>query len=355
MTYLHSFAIHAIGLALAVAQPVAAATFQSPLDQPAAVSRLATHSPLLAVTTAGNRVIAAGQRGHIVYSDDGGETWTQAAVPVSTDLVALSFPSARQGWVVGHGGVVLHTADGGATWNRQLDGRQSSEIAIRYLQSLAATHPGAEKLVAREKRLVEEGGIQPLLGVYFENETTGYVVGTFNRIFRTDDGGKSWTPWMDHTDNPNELHFNAIVGGVNGIFLAGEQGMVWSLDPQKNRFVARPTPYQGSLFGLVANGANTLLAYGLRGSLFRSVDDGKSWEKVSVGSSAGITSGAALPDGSIVLAIQAGAVVRSTDHGKTFAPVKLEQPMAYYGITRSTQGAIVLAGSEGVRRENVGR
>lgn len=341
-------------LGSAASQTAAADTFQGPLDRPAQSSSRAARGPLLAVAAAASRFVAVGQRGHIVYSDDAGNTWKQASVPVSTDLVAVAFASATKGWAVGHGGVVLHTADAGATWTRQLDGRKSADIAIRYLESKAGNDPGTRKLVEREKRLADDGGTQPLMAVHFESETTGCVAGAFNRLFCTDDGGHTWTPWMDRIDNPNELHFYAIAGCAKAICLAGEQGMVWRFDAQKGRFVTRALPYQGSVFGLLAaSGADTLLAFGLRGSLFRSVDEGKSWEKVSIGSQAGITSGAVLPGGAILLTTQAGEIVRSLDAGKTFARLKPARPMAYYGVTGTPDGTAVVVGSEGARVEAI--
>jgi photosystem II stability/assembly factor-like uncharacterized protein len=99
--------------------PCAAAGIADVLDTPAASSALAARSLINGVARAGHRIVGVGQRGHIVFSDDGGKRWTQARVPVSADLVAVSFPSARQGWAVGHDGVVLHTSDAGATWVRQ--------------------------------------------------------------------------------------------------------------------------------------------------------------------------------------------------------------------------------------------
>jgi len=337
--------------AFVVGLATTAGAFQGPLDEPARSSALAARGPLLAIAAAGSRFVAVGLRGHIVYSDDAGASWKQASVPVSTDLVAVSFPSATQGWAVGHGGVVLHTADAGATWTKQLDGRKSADLAIRYLESKAGKLPGAEKLLEREKRLAGDGGTQPLMAVHFESETAGCVAGAFNRLFCTTDGGVSWTPWMDRIDNPNELHFYALAGCADGICLAGEQGMVWHFDAEAGRFVTRALPYQGSVFGLLADGARTLLAFGLRGSLFRSVDEGKSWERVSIGSQAGITGGAVLPGGVVLLATQAGEIVRSTDDGKSFARLQPARPMAYYGVMGAAGGKAVLVGSEGVRVE----
>ncbi len=115
-----TFRIAALGLALAtatLAAPVAGAAFVDPLDTPAVPSALAARSLLLGVARAGNRLVAVGQRGHIVYSTDGGASWKQASVPVSSDLTAVFFVDDKQGWVVGHDGVVLHTVDSGDTWH----------------------------------------------------------------------------------------------------------------------------------------------------------------------------------------------------------------------------------------------
>ena len=61
-------------LALAVAQPSLAA-FADPIDTPAATNPHAQAAPLLAVTHAGNRLVAVGLRGLIVLSDDNGASW----------------------------------------------------------------------------------------------------------------------------------------------------------------------------------------------------------------------------------------------------------------------------------------
>jgi len=97
-------------VSLVLALPLAAAAsgnFRDVLDTPARASAYAAKSLLSGVANAGQRVVAVGQRGHIVYSDDGGQTWLQAKVPVSTDLTAVFFASPTHGWAVGHGGVVI--------------------------------------------------------------------------------------------------------------------------------------------------------------------------------------------------------------------------------------------------------
>ncbi|CAN7245279.1 YCF48-related protein [Pseudoduganella sp. LjRoot289] len=335
-----------------VSPPAPGAAFQPPQDQGAMPSRLAASSPILALARAGERIVAVGLRGHIVISDDGGRQWKQARSPVSSDLLAVSFPTSTQGWAVGHGGVVLHSADGGATWTRQLDGRQASALAIRHYEAQLAAGKQAGQFLKREQSLAVDG-TQPFLDVYFESATTGYVVGTFNRLYRTQDGGKTWTPWMDRSDNPDELHFYAIRGGAHGVYLVGEQGMVWRLDAAAERFVAMRTPYKGTLFGVVSAGPGTLLVYGMRGSLLRTADEGKTWETIATGNPAGITSGAVLQDGTIVLVNQAGGIDLSRDDGKSFNAQKSARPMSYFGVAALGGKQIALAGSEGVRLEIV--
>ncbi len=61
----------------------ARAASNDPLEVPAFASAKAARSMLLGVAQAGPRLVAVGERGIIVYSDDQGQSWTQASVPVS--------------------------------------------------------------------------------------------------------------------------------------------------------------------------------------------------------------------------------------------------------------------------------
>ena len=87
---------------LVPAMAFATAPFQDVLDVPAVKSALAAKTLLVGVTLAGKRIVSVGQRGHIVYSDDQGKSWTQASVPVSSDLLAVHFPTPQKGgpWVM---------------------------------------------------------------------------------------------------------------------------------------------------------------------------------------------------------------------------------------------------------------
>jgi photosystem II stability/assembly factor-like uncharacterized protein len=351
--------ILAIFLSFLNFQCLAAGTaFQDPLDEAALSSPQSLKGSLFSVGRAGERIVAVGVRGVILYSDSSGNEWQQAKVPVSADLTGLSFPSAREGWVVGHGAVVLHSADGGATWVKQIDGRNLGPLTLQYYESAAGTLAAdlgadrAKAILAQAQKVAEEKETIPLMDVWFKNEKTGYVAGLFNRLFRTDDGGAHWIPLLDKTDNPGELHFYAIRGLGNEIFIAGEQGSVWRWDETKGRFISVKTPYSGSLFGLVLT-PRVVLAFGMRGSLFRTLDRGAHWEKIPSGLSCGIVAGDIRANGEIVLACQSGDLIVSSDEGATFKPLVLSRHTAIAAsVVSAPNGGFVLVGPAGVRAES---
>jgi len=346
-----------LAIALACILPPAMAVqeakaFEQPANTPAVSSRLAARSPLMAVTMAGQRVVAVGLRGHVVYSDDLGKSWVQAHVPVSTDLVAVTFVEPTEGWAVGHGGVVIHSSDGGANWEKLVDGDHLSRFAVAYYESLAAKRPDAKISAAleRAKAMAGDGSTQALLDVLFVDKRVGFVVGAFNSIFRTADGGKTWTPWMERTNNPNELHFYSLRASGGRLLLTGEQGMVWEIDPESGAVESKPAPYKGTLFGSLVSGSDTLV-FGMRGSVFRSADDGRNWDKVAIPEQGGITGGAVIGGKRLVLATQAGKLLVSDDVGKNFRVVRPAHPMSYFGISAVPGGRMALVGSEGVQVE----
>ncbi|WP_130905222.1 YCF48-related protein [Pseudomonas sp. Sample_22] len=342
----------ALGIVLGVLQGVTHATdYVDVLDLPARVSALAINSPLSGMARAGERVIAVGQRGHILFSDDAGQHWQQAAVPVSADLTAVNFPTTTQGWAVGNDGVVLHSSDAGATWHKQLDGRQIGDILVKHYTALASAEPANEQwplLVAEGERLVEQGADKPLLDVWFANDKVGYVVGVFNLILRTEDAGQSWTPYQDRTDNPQGFHLNAIASTGDALYIAGEQGLLLKWDDNGQRFAAVPTPYQGSFFGVLGK-PGEVLVYGLRGNVLRSTDGGHNWSALDSGLRVSITAGLIDARGNYRLFTQGGQMLVSQGTGAQLRLLRQPVPTPVAGATQSATGALVVAGSRGAQ------
>ena len=139
---------------------------QAPLDpndeanKPAEIEPLAPGSLLLDLAVAGSRLVAVGERGHVLLSDDQGASWRQAkSVPTRVMLTAVFFVDGEYGWAVGHDETILNSADGGETWTR--------------------THFAPEAQ-------------QPLLDLWFANRVSGIAVGAYGAYFTTNDGGRHW-------------------------------------------------------------------------------------------------------------------------------------------------------------------
>lgn len=336
--------------ALACILPAAQAPAAAPhpaadvLQTAASATPLAQRSLINGLGAAGQRLVAVGQRGHILYSDDHGRTWQQARVPVSSDLLAVHFPTPQLGWAVGHDGVVLHSADGGASWALQLDGRQAARSMQSFYQQM-----GDARLAEEGRRNVELGPDKPFLDVWFADSQRGYIVGAFGLLFRTEDGGRHWQPLQHLADNPGGLHLNAIrpVGSV--LYVVGEQGLVLRQGAGEERFSALVTPYKGSFFGVVGSG-QVVLAFGLRGNAFRSTDGGQHWSKVETGVPAGLTAGTLLPDGRMVLVSQGGHVLASSDQGASFTRLAA-RPAHAAAVLADGKDGLLIGGARGLRSQ----
>lgn len=361
-----------LGLSMAMTAPPVFAIADL-IETPARPTDLAPERLLTDADRAGERIVAVGERGHIIYSDNGGDTWTQAAVPVSVTLTGLDFASPTDGWAVGHSGVVLHSADAGETWDLQLTGIRAFELAIETQK---------EQIADMEKRIAEApeeavadlewalgdlqfalenmqadmeiGPVNPLLDVYFRNENEGYVVGAYGMFLRTADGGKTWKDLSRQLDNPAGFHLNSITGIKGGaLVIVGEAGQIFVSVDGGDTWERRESPYEGSLFGVMGTGdVNEILAFGLRGNAFMSTDLGKTWTLVPSESEATLNNGVVSDDGRLTLVGNAGAVLVSTDDGESFRPYFRDDREGVMDVVPLPGTDLLLFGEGGVKYTN---
>lgn len=294
--------------------------------RPAMRSEKASSALLLDIARAGSRLVAVGERGHIVYSDDAGKQWQQAGVPVNTMLTSVFFVDAQQGWAVGHGGTVLHSTDAGKSWSLQLDEAKADAAGI-------VLTPGA-----------------PLLDVWFRDAQQGFAAGGYGYFIRTSDGGKSWQDASTLINNPDALHNNSITASADGatVLLVGEEGRIYRSRDGGDSWAAATSPHNGSLFGVMATPDGAFYAYGLQGRLFRSADAGNSWQAISTGVTSGIN-GAYAMDAQHVLAVgNAGVVLQSQDGGRQFSMHKESNRKALVQVLMLDTGHAVAVGEGGI-------
>jgi len=304
-------------------------------NQPAEILPLASSSLLLDLAAAGSRLVAVGERGHVLLSDDQGVHWRQAkSVPTRVMLTAVFFADAEYGWAVGHDETILNTVDGGETWTR-------SNFA-----------PETQ---------------QPLLDLWFANRVSGIAVGAYGAYLTTNDGGRHWAstkfappappkkpgaaaaPAADDEEPPPDYHLNRIVGVGNRLYLAAEAGQLYRSDDRGATWRVLPSPYQGSFFGLLPIRGDGLLAFGLRGHLYRSADAGETWTELQTNTTAMLTDGLVINDLRVVIGGLAGVLLVSGDAGETFRLTQQDDRKGISALLPGVAGAVVVAGEGGVR------
>jgi photosystem II stability/assembly factor-like uncharacterized protein len=261
----------------------------------------------------GGTIVAVGERGLIALSADAGQTWSAATSPTRATLTGVTFaPDGSRGWAVGHDALILTSADRGRTWAKQWQGENLEDSLLDVL-ALDVRHVLA--------------------------------VGAYGLFLASTDGGATWTR---RKLNDDDLHFNRITAAPGGrLYLAGERGTLLASDDRGASWAKLAAPYEGSFYGVLALDDRTLLAYGLRGHVFRSRDGGQSWTQVPLAQPAFIATAARTADRRIFLAGQARSLFVSDDDAATFGPASVPPTMAVAELLALPSGGLLALGENG--------
>lgn len=326
------------------------------LELPAVPSKLATKAPIFSLHKFGDRYFATGVFGHILYSDDGGDSWTQAEVPVRSTILDVHFPTPEQGWAVGHEGVILHSADAGKTWVKQYDGLRYGTEGLAYYQRLAEEDPDNELypfLVDEMQFAIEQGADKPLFRVFFLDEKWGYAMGAYGMSLVTFDGGETWEHNGHRLENDSFYHIFdfAPLPKPGTFFLSGEAGLFMVGDV--NARVAKrihSVPWEGSFFTSADAADGAIVMGGLRGRMFRTTDIGDTWTVVEKPPTSSIIDSTRLEDGRLVFAGMAGELLISEDDGVSFSLLPLSTGTRIYTISEGPTGTLLVGGPKGIQK-----
>ena len=295
------------------------------------IAPLAEHSLLLDASIAGKSVIAVGERGHVLRSEDMGETWTQVLVPTRVTLTAIAFGKSGLGFAVGHDGTVLRTTNGGNAW--QLVRQDADED-------------------------------RPLLDVYVIDSQHVVAVGGYGLYLESLDGGVSWRVkdlvvqddmQTENTsaeqDYPDDYHLNAFAVSKSGLwYMAAEAGMIYRSSDRGSTWQRLSSPYPGSLLGILTWNHDQVMVFGLQGSLYHSSNQGTSWQGVDTNTQVSLTSAEVLADGRILITGYSGSLIISDADLSDLHMVRLSNRMGISAALQSTDGNLLLFGSKGVIR-----
>jgi photosystem II stability/assembly factor-like uncharacterized protein len=323
------------------------------LDTSALTVRRPANVLLVAIASAGKRLVAVGEHGVIIYSDDDGAAWTQASVPVNAVLTCLSFATPLLGWAGGHFGVILRTSDGGETWKRQLNGIEANQLTLAAAQTAStekSTWPGVDFALKRAEIFVDGGASLPFLSLLALSPQKVIAFGAYRMTMLTTDSGTTWSDWSLHIDDrlSHNLYDATIIG--TDIYVVGETGLVFCSSDNGNSFPQVTSPCSATLFGVVGAEDGSLIVFGIAGNIFRSADRGKTWVAVTLDTQDNLVAARLLASGQILVAGESGQLFLSKDDGLTFEPVRNCSLAPVFDFEQTRDKGLVFVGPSGAVR-----
>jgi photosystem II stability/assembly factor-like uncharacterized protein len=322
--------------------------------------------PLDLQLTSATTGVAATSDGKVYRTTDGANSWTVVSA-TARSVHGFFFVDASTGFAVGDASLLLATTDGGATWAprdlglatptdlrsincasatlcviatergdqlvRTADGGASSSLVTPSADPVhAAAFASATRIAAvgaiGATAISDDGGatFSPiggrLTGSYSRVRAgaqpgTAFAPGDNGSLARTVDGGRTWTRGnVSTSEDVLDVSFPTAQAGfaldvAGGLFATADGGATWrALDTgttARPQAILAPTPATVLVVGPV----------GVR----RSVDAGDSFAAVRGRAVARARLGGVDPAGRAVFAYGAGAIVRSSDRGRTWTTV----------------------------------
>jgi photosystem II stability/assembly factor-like uncharacterized protein len=268
---------------------------------------------LIDITRAGDRLVAVGERGFVLLSDDAGKTWRARETPVTRTLTGVAFSNAKVGVAVGHGGSFVRTEDGGENWTQ-----------------VPVTEAEPESLL----------GVVSLGGDHFA------AYGAFGMYFDSTDAGKTWVRRLVLSED-FQWHISQVIPMGSSLLMVAESGTLARSDDGGTTWTAITSPYVGSYFGAVAAPDGAILAFGMRGNVWRTTDQGATWQKIELNTTASLNGGKLLSDGRILLVGNSGLLALSKDGGQTLELHWAKGGRGFSAVAEAG-GQIILAGETGI-------
>ena len=322
----------------------------------AAKSELAHLSLINALEKVGGRIYGVGVHGIIIFSDDDGDTWTQAdSVPTQNTLTDISCSTEQLCWATGHDATIMHSNDSGKTW---------------------------------EVQYIDMDFDAPLLSIHMYDDDNGIAIGAFALSLRTSNGGVSWD-YLFVSDDEFQPHINYTYGDAqawresskNEGYAVGELGKYYVSDDQGLNWLEIDTGYFGSFWSgiKVDNGQSLLLGMSGKLTLATLIDRDENppedkevyvacyesglyideckvyvFDNLFIGTKNSLTNAIVLDDGRIAMSGNGGAVsIVDLHRNRDIQTCVRADRLSNTSIIQLNNDEFLLAGESGVRKHSM--
>jgi photosystem II stability/assembly factor-like uncharacterized protein len=242
------------------------------------------------------RLLAVGDAGLVIYSDDDGNSWTEQHLPEMPymPLEGVEFPSDNIGYAAGGTGFVYKSENGGQTWSLQQANSTEWIISLSFISVDTGCYLTNQGKVYRTENggqvWFHAGTVPPtssFRSIEMINSNEAFVgVSNLGGMYRTADGGATWvTAWIGTSASINGIHFPSSQVG----YAVGTSDFTASID------LVLKTTNAGLLWTEVRNNAgsphledvmflNDDEGFAITGgSILKTIDGGVNWDQTIIG------------------------------------------------------------------------
>ena len=229
-----------------------------------------------------NTLIAVGDDGLIVYSTDGGASWTEGDSGTTEDVNGLHVYSSASAIAVGDGGLIIKTTDLGATWSDISESSVTDDLWDVHMYDnsygLIAGGSGSVLLTSDGGRSWTEqstGYAIRLYDVFAVSETDYWAVGNSGKILQSRDSGASWSDTVSAGSIFYEVDFVSssegwVVGSGPSLMHTTDGGASWSNEV--------PSDIDSSLYSVEFHTSDRGTFGTYEGDIYATTDGGSTWE-----------------------------------------------------------------------------
>ncbi|MDQ6785404.1 MAG: YCF48-related protein [Acidobacteriota bacterium] len=276
--------------------------------------------------------------------------WSVNRAKGAGDLVTVYFTSSKDGWAAGDKGYLAYTKDGGVSWTTQnLNTDENiNEIYFRndnngYLvagKKMFITKDGGRTW--QEIKIYKTGDFKNLtpefLSIRFPDKKLGFVIGSLlnkndevvdSLVMRTNDGGETWS--RSTISQKVELYHLDFVNSSYG-WIVGDKGMILMTYDGGLTWIKQKSGTDKALYNVDFRDESEGYAVGGKGTILRTEDGGQTWETVKTNFPSTFlrVDFADSKNGWIVG--YNGTILRSSDKGKTWEKQTSDTKENLYGL-----------------------
>ena len=274
-----------------------------------------------------------------------------AAVPAGCSFRAVQVSEDGRITAAGDYGIILSSADGGKTWTQHMSADRArifdlcragpGRIAGAGMQGTILTGGPDTQCWIRMHTFMDHN----LHTCCFFNAEEGFAAGSDGLILHTTDGGLNW---QERNRMPGRTLYGLAFADDSTGFAVGQTGLVLKT---RNRGITwkildlNDPGLFANLYGAEFYGSTGLI-FGAGGTLFRTEDGGRQWQRLTADRFMDIRDVCMLHEQVFISVGDSGKILVTLDGGKTWHRKNASKPAVLYGIGQVSRGRFVLAGQD---------